>query len=188
MFAVHLHPASGYHGSWRSLPRYGRSLAVQALTILLSVQANAAPYHPNRVVVQFSPGVVTLPSGQTDASIAATTFVPEGVGSTLQSIGATWIKMLTPTATPENLIAVDPQGRTIQLDLRQLDFYVVDLADTNVMEATSTLAADEANVVGVHPDWLWHMMLSPNDGPLYAKQWWLHNTGQYLGVPGEDLR
>ena len=162
-------------------------LLTSTIVFAATGHADPATYVPNRMIVQFNPGVVSLPAGETGASIAATTLIPEAVRSTLESVGATSIRMLTPTATSQNLIATDPEGRTIQLDLRQLDLYVVDLADTNVMAATTTLRADEANVVGADPDWVWHILLSPND-PLYFKQWWLQNTGQYGGVPGADLR
>jgi hypothetical protein len=69
-----------------------------ALFLLIAATAHAQSYVPNRMIVQFSPGVVTLPAGQSDATIAATTFIPEAVRSTLQSVGATSLRMLTPTA------------------------------------------------------------------------------------------
>ena len=152
-----------------------------------SVIAQPQPaYHPNHVIVCFRPGVVSLPSGQTAAADNAACFTPAEVRAQLETVGATALSMATPTVTAENLTATDPNGLTIELDRRQLDLYVVDLADTNIIAATEAFRADSDHVAAADPDWLRHTMLVPND-PLFFKQGWLHNTGQFNGVIGRDL-
>ncbi len=151
-----------------------------------AVAQSEQAYHPHHVIAWFRPGVVSLPAGQTAAALAAISFTPQEVRPRLEAVGATTLGMATPTATAENLSATDPNGLTIGLDRRQLDLYLVELADTNVAAAIATLNADTAAVVVAEPDWLRHTTLIPND-PLFFKQWGLYNTGQYNGVIGADI-
>ncbi|MGH2376350.1 MAG: S8 family serine peptidase, partial [bacterium] len=143
-------------------------------------------YVPNQIIVWFKPNVVSLPAGETSASLTATSFAPEAVRSEILAVGGTEIRMLTPTATVENLVAIDPDSNVIVLDTRQLDMYVVELADTNVVGAVQALRADAVNVLAAHPDWIRTTLVTPND-PLFGQQWWARNTGQFNGLAGEDL-
>jgi len=156
-------------------------------TALADVQRPAPEYMPNQVIVWFEPSVVALPTAaEGNVHIDEVSFSSPAVRSMLQEVGGTAMRMLTPTATKENLVA-SPAGRPpIQLDLGQLDMIVVSLADTNVAAALATLNADKANVRIAEPDWIKHPFVIPSDN-LFYKQWWLRNTGQYNGVIGKDL-
>lgn len=148
------------------------------------------PYAPNQIIVWFKPGNISLPAGETDATIGGTSFLSEAVRFEMAAVGGTRLRMLTPTATMENLVAVDPDSQVIQLDKRQLDMYVVALSDTNVVGACASLLRDSTHIISAQPDWMLKTALEPND-PLYGWQWWLENTGQANGEGGQtgwDIR
>lgn len=138
-------------------------------------QPDASAYKADEVLVWFRPGVTTLASGQTSAALNAVTFNPSSVSATLAAAGAVDLRMLTPSATRENLAG---------LHTGQLDTYVVALVDTNVIQAIATLSADTAHVICAEPNWMRRAQSAPPSDPLFAKQWWLNNTGQFFGGPG----
>jgi len=155
------------------------------------VAANDVPtrlYDSVSVIVQFKPDVIALPQAS-----RATTALPSVDGrpsalAALQSCDAVSVGMLTPTATPDNLVYTDLFGVPHPLDQSQLDFFVVTLADTNVWQAIGILKADTANVITAYPNWLGRQACDGINDSLYCSQWHLANTGQYpLAVPGQDI-
>lgn len=144
-------------------------------------------YVSNQIIVWFQPDVVSLPSSaKGNVHLDEATFSNTAIQSKLQEIGATAIRMLTPTATRENLVASPPGAPPITLDLGQLDMFVVSLADTQVASALVALNSDKANVRIAEPDWIKRTSMIPSDN-LFNQQWWLRNTGQFNGVIGADL-
>lgn len=138
-------------------------------------QPDASAYKPDEVLVWFKPGVATLAIGQSSAPLNAVTFNPSSVSATFAAVGAVDLRMLTPTASLENLSG---------LDTGQLDTYVVALADTNVIQAIASLMADTAHFVCAEPNWVRRAQSAPPSDPLFSRQWWLNNTGQFFGGPG----
>lgn len=143
-------------------------------------------YANNRVVVVFEPDVVVAPVDRDSNTPDAHRFSSPQVPALLTRVGARFMTRLFPDFSHESVNTTSVTGAAVTLPHDLTDVYVITLSDTNVVAAVSALQADRANVRLAEPDYIGWLDYAPNDS-LFSQQWWLQNTGQFGGTPGEDI-
>jgi hypothetical protein len=144
-------------------------------------------YAPSRLIVSFTAGVITPPSGSSGGTLASCTIAPSSVADLLSSAHISRLDKLFPWFTHESVHTTTVQGLPVTLPVDLTDYYIATLSDTSVMLARTQLEADTTNIRSAAPDFCIRTMTIPND-PLFASdQWWLNNTGQTDGTPGIDV-
>jgi hypothetical protein len=144
----------------------------QALAIL---GPEGPPYHPNTVIAKFRGGVVTMPPGMTSGDLASQTFEPEAVEGFLGSLGVTTVARIAAASA-----AIGPGGPALP-DSSVLDYFLLTLADSNVVAVREQLEGDSADVESalLNDNGVWCGSGFEGPSPIdrnFRQQWWLNNS------------
>ncbi len=172
--------------------RFPILLVMAGAHLVLAPCGNCEPAHPSarysadHIIVYFAKGVVGAPLHRSAGSIGEFTITSPAMAKMLAVSGATRLERVVPEFEHDSVHTRSLAGDPVDLPNDLTDLYCVYLADTNVVAAAKALAADTVNVRFAEPNYIGSVHFVPNDS-LFAQQWWLHNSGQFGGTPGEDI-
>lgn len=177
-----VHPTGGSGVAALVITSAGGSSDTLSTLLVASYGDFGEAYHPRSLVAVFKPGAVQMGPGESRSELPASVVANGTLTQALSLVGADELVSCLPNCLTDAALAATLRNPLVR------EIYEVMLSDTNVVAACTALRADTADVLDAHPNWVFRPQDVTPVSSRFGEQWWLKNTGQFLGTPGVDAR